>query len=107
MKKNKNFKHDCELCIFLGEHIYRDNFSIKVNPEPRAADLYVCSQDEFPTIIARFSDEKSDYIAGIMLNNKHGFQHLCLREAQLRAFSSGILEIKYNAENAEKYELEN
>lgn len=104
----KNFKHDCETCIFLGEFLFRDNFTRGVDPLIiRAADLYVCSQDEFPTVIARFSDESSNYISGIMLHDRHGFQHMALREAQLRAFSDDILEIKYNSENAKKYELEN
>lgn len=105
----KHFKHDCETCIFLGEFLFRDNFTRGVDPLIiRAADLYVCSQDGLsPTVIARFSDETLNYISGIMLHDRHGFHHMALREAELRAFADNILEITYNSENAKKYELEN
>lgn len=106
--KNKNFKHNCKICIFLGELLFRDNFTVGVDPDiVRAADLYVCSHDGIPTVIARFGDEENDYISGINLRDTYRYTHLALKEAQSRAFSSYILEVKYNSENAKKYELDN
>jgi hypothetical protein len=44
-------RHDCQQCIFLG---IVDHF-----------DLYWCSQGgSMPTVIARASDEPSDYLSG-------------------------------------------
>ena len=47
------YKHDCENCISLAEF--------------RNADLYFCRQGGFlPTVIARYSDEPSDYASGLI-----------------------------------------
>jgi len=46
------YQHDCSACTFLGQH--------------NDADLYFCSQGgKFPTVIARYSDEGSDYQSGL------------------------------------------
>ena len=45
------YDHDCDSCVFLGSH--------------RLHDLYFCPQHGIPTIIARFSDEPSDYYSGM------------------------------------------
>ena len=43
------FKHDCDQCVCLGRH--------------GDADLYYCPKG--PTVIARYSDEGSDYVSGM------------------------------------------
>jgi hypothetical protein len=46
------YKHDCKNCTFLGEW--------------RERDLYHCLQGgNYPTVVARFSDEPEDYISGL------------------------------------------
>lgn len=47
------FQHDCEQCIPLGQ--------------TERADLYFCPNE--PTLIARHSDEGSDYASGIAFAN--------------------------------------
>lgn len=107
--KKKNFKHNCNICIFLGELLFTDNFTVGVDPDiVRAADLYVCSHDGgIPTVIARFGDEENDYISGLELHDNYRYTHLALKEAQLRAFESHILEVKFNPDNAKRYEPDN
>jgi len=46
------FKHDCEKCVFLGQDTDQDKNNL---------DMYFCSQDGMPTIIARASDIGEDY----------------------------------------------
>ena len=104
--KKPNFKHDCDECVFLGEIRFRNNFTREVDPDTvQVADLYVCPQGGYPTVIARFSDTDSDYISGIMTHNQE-LQHIALHEAQLRAFSAGILKITFDKEAADKYNEE-
>lgn len=51
----KQYKHDCDQCIFLG------------NSEDGKKDLYFCMQGgNFPTVIARFSSRGPDYISGLV-----------------------------------------
>lgn len=45
------YEHDCESCYFLGQH--------------EDADLYACCMGKTATVIARTSDEGSDYTSGI------------------------------------------
>jgi hypothetical protein len=48
----KRFKHDCEDCVFLGQH--------------NEFDLYFCpSPSLHSTVIARYSSEGSDYHSGV------------------------------------------
>lgn len=53
------FAHDCSCCIFLGHT--REQGS-------RVADLYYCvsvnKKTKYSTLLARFSDEPSDYESG-------------------------------------------
>lgn len=54
--------HDCHSCVYLGES--------------DGADLYYCAQRQgFPTVVARYSSDGSDYISGAALANM-GFQPL-------------------------------
>jgi hypothetical protein len=48
----KNYKHDCNQCVYLGEDSTEDK---------NVVDMYFCYQEGIPTIIARNSDEPSDY----------------------------------------------
>ena len=43
-------KHDCDQCDYLGQY--------------EGADLYFCGKS-LPTVIARYSDEPSDYTSGL------------------------------------------
>jgi hypothetical protein len=47
------YLHDCECCRFVGFH--------------KDADLYYCATE--PTVIARYSDEGSDYSSGLVFAN--------------------------------------
>lgn len=48
------YTHDCDKCVYLGVG--------------DGADLYYCSQRiGFPTVIARYSSEESDYISGMAM----------------------------------------
>jgi len=49
-----NHTHDCDKCIYLGE-----------TGTPKPTDLYYCEQGGFPTLIARYSSEPSDYSSGL------------------------------------------
>lgn len=97
--KKPNFKHDCEKCVFLGEHLFIDNFTVGVNPDVvRVCDLYVCPQDDRgPTVVARFSDDGADYKSG--LTNVH----ICIKEAEKRAFDAEILKIVFDKDVADEY----
>lgn len=55
------FLHDCDNCVYLG-HWHEE----PVTDDSRIADLYWCAQSGFPTVIARFSDEGSDYTSGMV-----------------------------------------
>jgi len=51
------FKHDCQRCRYLGTIVSSGGL----------ADLYFCDQSgSRPTVIARFSDEGSDYASGLV-----------------------------------------
>lgn len=52
------YKHDCKRCTFLGTHEEIAGYL--------HADLYFCNQlHKLPTVIARYSDEGSDYTSGL------------------------------------------
>lgn len=74
------FKHDCEHCKPLGEF--------------GEADLYFCDTPWIGvTVVARYSDEESDYVSGMELANFHGD----IKEAKKRAIDGGLL-VRPNAE---------
>lgn len=50
MPEKPRYEHDCATCTFLG----RDG----------SADLYFCPNG--PTVIARFSNDGSDYVSGLV-----------------------------------------
>lgn len=48
------FQHDCDNCIYLGQH--------------EEYDLYYCTQGgDWPTVIARYGDEGSEYTSGLKI----------------------------------------
>ena len=55
--RKPRFTHDCKSCIYLGR------FLGKIHEVRGAADLYFCPGEY--TVIARYSDEPSNYSAGI------------------------------------------
>ena len=69
------FHHDgCEKCVFLGSH--------------NEHDLYFCPQDgHWPTVIARFGSEESDYKSGLHFASFDSE----LGEAKRRAIEKGLL----------------
>lgn len=76
----KNYTHDCESCIFLGDYEF----------DGTKYDLYFCSQMQFvPTVIARYGDEGSEYMSGL----KFGETTDCmpLYEAKMRATNAGFI----------------
>jgi len=50
MSSKPRYQHDCDACVFLGEH--------------KKYDLYFCGGD-WPTVIARYSSDGPDYTSGI------------------------------------------
>lgn len=50
-KSPMRYKHDCKLCKPLGTFA--------------EYDLYYCEQAGIPTVIARFSDDESEYFSGL------------------------------------------
>lgn len=69
------YAHDHDDCVFLGPH--------------EGFDLYFCTQGgAFPTVIARASDEPSDYISGLALADHDPL----LGEARRRASERGLLD---------------
>lgn len=79
------FKHDCTECEFLGRyetHAYA-HFIDDDRTDPLVLyDLYVHwdSDGTINTVIARHSDEGSEYTCGL-----YGLSHLALQEALRRA----------------------
>jgi NCAIR mutase (PurE)-related protein len=69
------YEHDCDRCTFLGEH--------------GAVDLYVCARNgAADTVIARRSDEGSDYSSGLVFAHTGAIPDLT--EAKRRAEALGI-----------------
>ena len=67
------FKHDCEHCKLLGEF--------------NEADLYFCDTPlTGVTVVARYSDEGSDYVSGMELARHQAD----LKEAKKRAIEYGL-----------------
>jgi hypothetical protein len=78
------FQHVCDDCRFLGHY--------------QNADLYFCGPEGMPavssTVIARFSDEASDYVSGLPIGQIPLLDHCAtahLRVAYLIARDMGLL----------------
>lgn len=56
MSNNPIYVHNCENCIFLGNHSDENNLKV---------DLYFCKQVYKYTIISRYGNEVHDYVSGI------------------------------------------
>lgn len=80
------FIHDCEECVFLGT--YRGKAFEEAVEEEQDYDLYWCPQSGHPTLLARASDEVSDYWSG-MVSGATGTV-LPLAEAYKRAKARGL-----------------
>jgi hypothetical protein len=74
------YVHDCTDCTYLGRYLSFDPGSTKI------ADLYVHTHGE-STVIARFSDEGSDYTSGLCFVGRVK----ALTEAHRRAVAKGLL----------------
>ena len=75
-KETPFYKHDCKKCIFLG------NYS---DPDYEKVDLYYCYQEVIkePTVIARISDNGSEYLSGMLFADRNLLKPLV--EAKQRA----------------------
>ena len=51
LKNEKQFEHDCDNCVFLGNAL--------------GADLYVCVGSMITSVIARYGNDGPDYISGV------------------------------------------
>jgi hypothetical protein len=71
----KRFQHDCSCCIFVGQH--------------NGQDLYYCPSGGVPaTVIARRSDEPSDYSSGMVFAVRGDIEEL--KVALNRAVELGL-----------------
>jgi hypothetical protein len=76
LQPHPKYKHDCENCVFLG----------RCDVLASQRDLYFCKQaGTLPTVIARYSDEPSDFTSGL------GSRMYELIEAEKRARDAGLL----------------
>lgn len=78
------FRHDCDGCRYLG--------SVQTDERGQglvAADVYVCPGAS-PTVVARFSDEPSDNISGLIFARTSPSLGLAKR----RALAAGLLRAK-------------
>jgi hypothetical protein len=74
------YEHDCKACIFLG------TLKIGYLDKPtQVTDLYICKKPYEVTVVARFSDEESDYGSGLGIPSKE------LLYATVLAIREGIL----------------
>lgn len=76
------YTHDCDKCVFLGSYDEKD--------------MYYCPQEGLDTVIARFSDEGSDYISGLPIAVYEMAYHVSppLRVAYLIALDLGLIKKK-------------
>lgn len=69
----KRFKHDCDICVFLGQF--------------NEYDLYFCDAG-FATVIARYGDDGPEYMSGMTFaRNK---ECMPLYEAKQRAIKENL-----------------
>src|SRR3990167_2809320 len=81
MNKPK-YQHDCDECVFLGTF-----------QNEQDTDLYWCGEKKgiLPTVIARFSDEGSDYASGMCFGRIHANEpSSSIGEAYRRAIARGL-----------------
>jgi hypothetical protein len=79
-KEKPRYKHDCSNCTFLGRF--------------RKYDLYFCPQTGIPTLLARYSDEGSNYLSGMCFGRtevSEGDFNRPLAQAYLRAKCSDLI----------------
>lgn len=50
------YQHDCDNCVFLGQH--------------SEYDLYYCPQGGHPTVIARYGNKGEEYTSGLSFAEK-------------------------------------
>ena len=94
------FKHDCDECVLLGrlEHGLNVVPNFMPNDEgmvtlfddlcsKKHVDLYFCDKQPRPTVIARYSDEGSDYASGLV----HAEANKDLFVAKKLAMMKGLL----------------
>jgi hypothetical protein len=81
MNTHRHFKHDCEHCHFLGN----------VLAGGKEVDLYFCNQAGMPTVIARYSDEGSDYASGMPFGHPVDGSIAELMVARALAVRKGLL----------------
>lgn len=78
------FEHDCEDCTFLGRHAAEGG---------SPCDLYHCLQGrDWPTVIARWSDEGADYTSGAIWGRRELAEgrDTAMAEAYRRAKERGL-----------------
>lgn len=73
LKTKPRFKHDCKLCVYLGEY--------------EKYDLYYCEPGN--NVISRFGNNGEDYNSGLVFATPDGFDPLY--EAKKRAIDKGYL----------------
>lgn len=77
--RGPNYEHDCAKCKSLGTTVSGSSGKV--------VDLYFCPTE--PTIIARFSDEPSDYASGISFGKRGSISELHV--AYERALQNGLI----------------
>jgi len=98
-EKRPTFQHDCDECVFLGRYQSSGTQDIPLDiphvgrvtkraPIPEEdCDLYYCEIGPMPTVIARYSDEGSDYKSGMLAAEYDS----ALAAAKIAAKSRGLL----------------
>lgn len=81
-----SFKHDCNKCIFIGTFLDKevDDF----------VDYWYHKNDDWVTLIRRFSDEPSDYGAMLLMNQNENN----LPESYKQIYESYMHWVVYNKE---------
>jgi hypothetical protein len=79
LEAKPQWEHDCEYCVWLGRH---GDLDLWYHPEGVGR-----GPQKFETLIARESDDPSDYISGMHLVGLDGD----ITEAHARAFKKGLI----------------
>lgn len=91
MDETPTYEHDRECCRFLGTwHVPPGTMvPYTTGPKPFVGgpyDLYWCDAQGYPTVLARYSDEPSEYTSGLAGASLHP----ALGEARRRAVALGL-----------------